>query len=99
MNKENLIFADAEEKFLVGVMAYGHSDNKLYVDVAHKVAMTNDEAVNLFNKGLLLITDGTSTYKPVSIKKNLKVFDVVVVTGTGSTATFKSYSSSEPVAE
>lgn len=89
------IFIDAEEKFLGGVVVYGHSDNKLYTDSTHKVVILNDEAVNLFNKGLLLIDDGTTVYKPVAIKKNSNVYDVTVLNGTASTATFKVYKTSE----
>jgi len=89
------IFIDAEEKYLAGVIVYGHTDNKLYADATHKVPMVNDEVVNLFNKGLLIIKDADTTYKPIAIKKNLNVYDVTVVNGTASTATFKVFKSTE----
>lgn len=89
------IFIDAEEKYLGGVVVYGHSDNKLYADATHKVPMVNDEVVNLFNKGLLIIKDADTTYKPVAMKKNLNVYDVTVLNGATATATFKVFKSTE----
>lgn len=89
------IFIDAEEKYLAGVVVYAHSDSKLYADATHRVAMVNDEVVNLFNKGLLIIKDGDTTYKPIAIKKNSNVYDVTVVNGTASTATFKVFKSTQ----
>lgn len=89
------IFIDAEEKYLGGVVVYGHSDNKLYADAAHRVPILNDEVVNLFNKGLLIIKDTDTTYKPVAMKKNSTVYDVTVLNGATATAAFKVFKSTE----
>jgi len=89
------IFIDAEEKYLGGVVVYGHSDNKLYADAAHRVPILNDEVVNLFNKGLLIIKDTDTTYKPVAMKKNSNVYDVTVLNGATATAAFKVFKSTE----
>ena len=89
------IFIDAEAKYFGGVVVYGHSDNKLYADAAHRVPILNDEVVNLFNKGLLIIKDTDTTYKPVAMKKNSNVYDVTVLNGATATAAFKVFKSTE----
>lgn len=89
------IFIDAEEKYLAGVVVYGHTDNKLYADAAHKVLVLNEDAVNLYDKGLLVIKDTDATYKPVAIKKNSNVYDITVVNGTGATAAFKVFKTTQ----
>lgn len=89
------IFIDAEEKYLAGVVVYGHTDNKLYADAAHKVPVLNEDVVNLYDKGLLVIKDADTTYKPVALKKNLNVYDVTVVNGATATATFKVFKSTQ----
>lgn len=84
------IFVNAEEKNVGCVVVYGHTDNKLYVDAAKKTVLKSAIAVNLFKKGLLLIEDtDKSLYKPVAAKVSGNAYDITVVNGTGSTATFK----------
>lgn len=92
----NRIFIDAEEKYLGAVVIYAHSDNKLYADAAHNKALSNEVVVNLYNKGLMLVedTDGT-VYRPVALKKNSTVYDVTVLNGATSTASFKVFSSTD----
>lgn len=89
------IFIDAEEKYLAGVVVYGHTDNKLYADAAHKVPVLNEDVVNLYDKGLLVIKDADTTYKPVALKKNSNVYDITVVNGTSATAAFKVFKSTQ----
>ena len=92
----NKIFIDAEEKYLGAVVVYGYSDNKLYADSTHEKALSNEVVVNLYNKGLMLVedTDGT-VYRPVALKKNSTVYDVTVLNGATSTASFKVFSSTD----
>lgn len=66
MNPE-YIYADAHEKFVMGVVLYGNS-TKLYLDAAHTTEVDHDFALNACMKGIvrIFVTDtyyGVATFK------------------------------------
>lgn len=66
MNPE-YIYADAHEKFVMGVVLYGNA-NKLYLDATHKTEVDHDFALNACMKGVvrIFVTDtyyGVATFK------------------------------------
>lgn len=72
MVKMDVIYADAEEKFVKNFILYGKSgDNYLYTDAdcteANKVA--KDVLLNICKKGLLINYGGTF-YNPLMFKEN-----------------------------
>lgn len=72
-----------EEQHVRAVIAYGHSDNKLYEDAAHTTQMEQAAALELFQKGLLLVKFGTAFFKPVKMDDN-KVYTMNVASSTVS---------------
>ena len=66
MNPE-YIYADAEEKYVLGVVLYGNA-SKLYLDAQHKNEVAHDFALNVCIKGIVrvFVTDpyyGVSSFK------------------------------------
>lgn len=66
MNPE-YIYADAEEKYVLGVVLYGNT-SKLYLDAKHKNEVAHDFALNACMKGIVrvFVTDtyyGVSSFK------------------------------------
>lgn len=68
MNPE-YIFADAEEKYVLGVVLYGDS-NKLYLDSAHKNEVDHDFALNACMKGIVRIFVTDTYYGVASFKED-----------------------------
>lgn len=90
----NKIFGNAEEKYLNSVVLFGNGDDSvLTYDSAHKNQVPATEVKNLFMKGLLLIVDGTKTYKPVTFEDKTTHYEVIVVGENLSSAEFKNFKS------
>ena len=96
----NKIFADSEEKYLMGVVLYAGSDNVLrYTSAESEDKVLTDDLVNLYNKGLVKIEDSSENIlTPVACAVSAGVATLTCVTGTGSTATFTAYKSVAPTA-
>ena len=60
-------FADLEEKFVKSVVLYGHTDNFLYLDKAHKTKVSKAVALQLL-QGTVIIEAADASYYPVRFK-------------------------------
>ena len=81
MNPE-YIYADAEEKYVLGVVLYGNS-TKLYLDAEHTVEADHDFALNACMKGIVRIFVTDTYYGVASFKDD---DGTLTVTDTQSTA-------------
>ena len=68
MNPE-YIYADAEEKYVLGVVLYGNT-NKLYLDAEHEVEVDHDFALNACMKGIVRIFVTDTYYGVASFKED-----------------------------
>ena len=68
MNPE-YIYADAEEKYVLGVVLYGNT-NKLYLDAEHTVEVDHDFALNACMKGIVRIFVTNTYYGVASFKED-----------------------------
>lgn len=84
MNPE-YIYADAEEKYVLGVVLYGNT-NKLYLDAEHEVAADHDFVLNACKKGIVRIFVTDTYYGVASFKE-----DEGTLTVTDTQATAGSY--------
>lgn len=66
MNPE-YIFADAEEKYVLGVVLYGN-ESKLYLDSSHETEVDHDFALNACMKGIVRIFVTDTYYGVASFK-------------------------------
>lgn len=73
------VFKDANEKYVAGVIAYADSDDgHLFREKEHEVKLTRSEVLNLFTKGLLVISYESEFFRPTSCKDNTTSAAVVV---------------------
>lgn len=82
MVKMDVIYADAEEKFVKNFILYGKSgDNYLYTDAACTEAnrVAKDALMNICKKGLLISYEGTYYY-PLMFKDNTTNVSVTFAT-------------------
>ena len=91
MNPE-YIYADSEEKFVLGVVLYGDT-SKLYLDAEHTTEVDHDFALNACMKGIvrMFVTDtysGVASFKDAS--GTLTVTDTKSGTAGSYTVTAKS---------
>lgn len=94
MVKPELIYGDLKDKYVAKVVLYGHSDNVLYYDAAHKNAISHDDLLDLAKKGLVLISADSTFYHPVFFKDESGEVKVTVATSIGTgTSTSKEYQS------
>lgn len=75
------IFSDANEKYVKNFVLYGHTDKYLYLDAAHTTKVSLEDALNMCQKGLLVVYNGF-TCVPVCFKENAGHLEVTVATGT-----------------
>ena len=68
MNPE-YIYADAEEKYVLGVVLYGNA-SKLYLDAEHVVEVDHDFALNACMKGIVRIFVTDTYYGVASFKED-----------------------------
>lgn len=72
MNKITEVF---EDQHVRAVVAFGHTDGKLYTDATHATQLTEAEATELFQKQVLLVQSGDDLLKPVKLSGN-KVYTI-----------------------
>lgn len=81
-------FATADEKFLTAVMVYADSDaGHLFAESAHTNKLNKETVMNLFNKGLLLVTLESKVYRPVMCEDSSGAALVTLSDGTGTAKT------------
>ena len=91
MNPE-YIYADSEEKFVLGVVLYGNA-NKLYLDAKHTTEVDHDFALNACMKGIVRIFVTDTYYGVASFKEasgTLTITDTKATTAGSYTVTKKS---------
>ena len=66
MNPE-YIYADAEEKYVLGVVLYGNA-SKLYLDAKHTTEAEHDFVLNACKKGMVRIFNTDTYYGVASFK-------------------------------
>lgn len=91
MNPE-YIYADSEEKFVLGVVLYGNA-NKLYLDAKHKTEVDHDFALNACMKGIVRIFVTDTYYGVASFKEasgTLTITDTKATTAGSYTVTKES---------
>lgn len=91
MNPE-YIYADSEEKYVLGVVLYGNA-SKLYLDAEHTIEVDHDFALNACMKGIvrIFVTDiyyGVASFKEAS--GTLTITDTKATTAGSYTVTKKS---------
>lgn len=82
------IFQDAKDKYVTAVIVYGKaSDSKLYVDAEYSAQVDQAVVEDAFDKGVLMVKVGSSSFRPVKIAAN-KVTIVDLSSGTVSATEF-----------
>lgn len=67
-----------EDMHIRSVVAFAHTDSKLYMEAAHTNQMEQAVAEDLFKKGMLLVKSGDNFYKPVKMAaEKVYIMDVV----------------------
>lgn len=88
MNPE-YIYADAEEKYVLGVVLYGNM-SKLYLDAKHTTEADHDFVLNACKKGIVRIFNTDTYYGVASFKDDdgtLTVTDTKATTANTYTVT------------
>lgn len=97
------IFADSEEKFLKANVLYANATDsilyKVYNGETYKDAVSAEDLANLFNKGMLLIDDGTNLVRPTVLTVAEDYATVSYVTVASTTASVVVYGSDGYTAE
>lgn len=80
--KRNNVYAKSEEKYVMNVVLYADSDDgHVFYDSAKSVKIPKVELKDLFEKGCIVVFDG-SEYAPVAFKDNGADAHVVVINDT-----------------
>ena len=91
MNPE-YIYADSEEKYVLGVVLYGNA-SKLYLDAEHTVEADHDFVLNACMKGIVRIFVTDTYYGVASFKEasgTLTITDTKATTAGSYTVTAQS---------
>ena len=92
MRKFTKIWAKSEEKLCKAVVLYENtSTHVLYMDSAKEKAVSKDDLADLFKKGLVVVSDGTSFYRPTELTVGSTKATVGVVIYSNSAASLKSF--------
>ncbi len=90
----NTIYNDGGEQEIRTVVLYGHTDNFLYLEAAHKTKVRGKKLLDLCMKGMVLVTSDNATFNaPISFKKESAFVSVKVEAGDTATANIKTYKS------
>lgn len=94
MKKFVKLWATSQEDKCKAVVLYENtSTHVLYMDSAKEKAVSKADLVNLFKKGLVVIDDGTSFYRPTELTVGSTKATVGVVVYSNSAASLKSFDS------
>lgn len=88
MNPE-YIYADSEEKYVLGVVLYGDK-SKLYLDAKHAVEVEHDFALNACKKGIVRVFVTDTYYGVASFKDSGGTLTVTTTAPSGNTFTVAS---------
>lgn len=80
----NINFAKSEERYAKSVVLIAHSDNVLYKDAEHTIAVTHDELMNLCMKGMLVVKKDAVYYFPVFFQEKSGEVEVTIATAIGT---------------
>lgn len=90
------MYNDAVDKNVAYQLVYAKaSGNALSHDADDKEKVYTDELKDMYLKGMVILVNNTDYMKPVSYSESAGVGTVVCVKGTGSTATFSTFSSTK----
>lgn len=88
MNPE-YIYADSEEKYVLGVVLYGN-ESKLYLDAKHAVEVEHDFALNACRKGIVRVFVTDTYYGVASFKDSDGTLTVTTTASASNTFTVAS---------
>lgn len=77
------IYANAEEKYVMNAILYGHTDNYLYEDESHTQKISAKEVMNACLKGAI-INYKSAYYQPAFFKENSGHVEVTIATAISS---------------
>lgn len=81
-------YVKADEKFVGYVMLYADSDaGHLFLESAHTNKISKDFAMNLFKKGLMIVTLESKIYRPIMCEESSGAALVTMSDGTGTAKT------------
>ena len=63
----NMIFQDAKDKYVTGVLFYADGSKKLFADAEGSVAAKAADALDAFLKGVLVISDSGAYLRPTKV--------------------------------
>lgn len=90
------IFKDAADVNVATNLVYAKaSGNALSHDAADKEKVYTDELKDMYLKGMVVLVNNADYMKPVSYSESAGVGTIVCVKGTGSTATFSTFTSTK----
>lgn len=79
MATPHYIYADAEQKYVMNTLLYGHTDNYVYMDEAHTQKVDKDTLHELLSKGSIIHYE-SAYYTPVFWKENTGYLEVTIAT-------------------
>lgn len=94
MKKFVKLWATSQEDKCKAVVLYENtSTHVLYRESAKTNAVAKDDLINLFKKGLVVVDDGTSFYRPTELTVGSTKATVGVVVYSGAAASLKEFDS------
>lgn len=79
MATPHYIYADAEQKYVMNALLYGHTDTYVYMDEAHTQKIDKDTLHELLSKGAIIHYE-SAYYTPVFWKENSGQLEVTIAT-------------------
>lgn len=79
MATPHYIYADAEQKYVMNTLLYGHTDEYVYLDSAHTQKIDKDTLHEILSKGAIIHYE-SAYYTPVFWKENSGHLDVTIAT-------------------
>lgn len=79
MATPHYIYADAEQKYVMNTLLYGHTDNYVYTDEAHTQKIDKDTLHEILSKGAIIYY-GSAYYTPVFWKETSGQLEVTIAT-------------------
>ena len=85
MATPHYIYADAEQKYVMNTLLYGHTDNYVYMDEAHTQKIDKDTLHEILSKGAIIHYE-SAYYTPVFWKENSGRLEVTIATAISTSA-------------